>query len=43
MREHEIGLILKWIGWKPGTEITEEMLRAAIRYAYQMGHTDGSQ
>lgn len=43
MREHEIEMILKWVGWIPGTEITEEMLRAAIRYAYQMGYTDGSQ
>ena len=43
MREHEIQLILKWIGLHKDAPITEGMLRDAINYAYNMGHTDGSQ
>ena len=33
-------LILTWIGFKPGGLITEQMIRDAIRYAYQSGFTD---
>lgn len=44
MREHEITLILSWIGAGNGERlITEAMLRQAIAYAYQMGVTDGRQ
>ena len=43
MREHEIAMILKWIGLKGDGLITEEMLLNAIKYAYDMGYTDGSQ
>lgn len=44
MREHEIKMILNWIGAGDGTRlITEAMLRQAIDYAYRMGYTDGSQ
>jgi hypothetical protein len=44
MREHEIQMILKWIGATNGQRlITEEMLRQAIGHAYQMGFTDGRQ
>lgn len=43
MREHEIQLILTWIGFKPGGLITEKMIRDAIYYAYQNGLTDGHQ
>lgn len=44
MRESEIQLILKWIGASSDDRLlTEEMLRQAIQYAYQMGVTDGRQ
>lgn len=43
MREHEIQMILKWIGLPKDGLITEGMLRDAINYAYNMGYTDGSQ
>lgn len=44
MREHEIQLILTWIGAADTQRlITEEMVRQAINYAYQMGFTDGRQ
>jgi hypothetical protein len=44
MREHEIQMILNWIGAGDDTRlITEDMIRQAIHYAYQMGYTDGSQ
>jgi hypothetical protein len=43
MRDHELSLILKWIGWIPGTPVTEQMLLSAIQYAYDMGLTDGRQ
>lgn len=40
MREHEIQMILTWIGFRPGVVITEQMIREAIRYAYQNGYSD---
>lgn len=43
MREHELQLILKWIGYSQGVLVTEQMVRDAINYAYKMGVTDGSQ
>lgn len=44
MREHEIQMILKWIGAADHQRlITEEMIRQAIHYAYQIGVTDGRQ
>lgn len=43
MREHELQMILQWIGLQAGKVITEQMLRDAINYAYQAGFTDGSQ
>ena len=44
MRENEVQLILKWIGFNlHGGYITEAMLRDAIKYAYEMGFTDGRQ
>lgn len=44
MREHEIQLIHKWIGAIGEHRlITEETLRQAIQYAYQMGVTDERQ
>ena len=43
MREHEIQMILKWIGLSNDGLITEAMLIDAINYAYKMGYTDGSQ
>ena len=43
MREHEIQMILKWVGLAKDGLITESMLRDAINYAYNMGYTDGSQ
>lgn len=43
MREDKIQMILKWISLRQDGPITEEMLRAAIDYAYRMGYTDGSQ
>ncbi len=43
MREHEIQLILKWIGYQQGGLITEQMVRDAIKYAYDMGFSDGRQ
>jgi hypothetical protein len=42
MREHEIQLILQWVGYRAGSVITEQMLRDAIGYAHSMGYTDGS-
>lgn len=42
MREHEIQLILKWIGYRQGGLVTEQMIRDAINYAHKMGYTDGS-
>lgn len=42
MREHEIQLILKWICFRQGSSVTEQMLRDAIEYAHKMGYTDGS-
>lgn len=42
MREHEIRQILHWIGYRPGGTVTEQMLRDAIDYAFQIGYTDGS-
>jgi hypothetical protein len=41
MREHDIQQILKWVGYRPGGAVTEQMLRDAISYAHQMGYTDG--
>lgn len=43
MREHELQLILKWVGFTEGKLITEQMLRDAVNYAYNIGYTDGSQ
>jgi len=43
MREHDVQSILKWIGFKPGMVVTEQMIRDAIKYAFDMGYTDGSQ
>lgn len=43
MREHEIQMILTWIGFRPGAIITEKMILDAIHYAYQNGLTDGRQ
>lgn len=43
MREHEIQMILKWIGICQDGSFTEQMVRDAIIYAYKMGVTDGSQ
>jgi hypothetical protein len=42
MRDHEIKLILKWVGFREGAAVTKEMLVAAIQYAHQMGYTDGT-
>lgn len=42
MREHELKLILKWVGFVEGKTVTEKMIRDAINYAYSMGYTDGS-
>lgn len=41
MREHELQMILLWIGLQQGKLITEQMLRDAINYAYNAGLTDG--
>lgn len=42
MREHEIQLILKWIGVCQDGTYTEQMVRDAIDYAWRMGYTDGT-
>lgn len=42
MREHEIQMILKWIGYRQDGLVTEKMIRDAIYYAHNMGYTDGS-
>ena len=42
MREHEIQLILQWVGYRAGGVVTEQMLRYAINYAHGMGYTDGN-
>jgi hypothetical protein len=41
MRQEELELILKWIGYYSGEMLSEEMLPDAINYAYNMGFTDG--
>lgn len=43
MREHELQLILEWIGLRQDGLISEQMVRDAIKYAYDMGFTDGRQ
>lgn len=39
MREHELQLILKWVGLQPNKLITEQMILDAMQY--DMGFTDG--
>lgn len=41
MSEHDILEILKWVGVRPDGLITEQMIRDAIIYAYNMWFTDG--
>ena len=43
MRDHEINLILKWIGFNGLNLVDRQMIVAAINYAYRMGYTDGGQ